>query len=330
MKKTVKIKYVSTGFLAWVIFCSLAVILSHVVCVMPGPPFEYITILLFCDIFFILGLLGFAIVGIISLPFIIYRLKKPKELSRRQVVMLFLIALIAIVMPYITAKGIYYIRTLAFYNLAKKSKPITNAIESYHKDHGKPPKSLDDLIPNYIDKVPGTGMIAYPDYHYIEMESRSSLKWWKLADIECGDSVELEPWKTGAWYPTDYGANLIVFFDTENLATDVKAENLLLNRVDGAFNQRAWKEFPNERINMVDDFLRNQQLVGKNKADVVELLGEPSGKGNRSNSTWELHVDCTSGGINFDVFFYWPSHEYPDEIYGGCVQRIEEWAYVHE
>ena len=37
-----------------------------------------------------------------------------------------------------------------------------------------------------------------------------------------------------------------------------------------------------------------------------------------------------NGIMDFDVFFYWPSETYPDAIYGGVVERIGDWAYVHE
>lgn len=46
--------------------------------------------------------------------------------------------------------------------------------------------------------------------------------------------------------------------------------------------------------------------------------------------TYELAIHCTSGGINFDVFVYWPEQGYPGWMYGGWVERIGNWAYVHE
>jgi hypothetical protein len=46
--------------------------------------------------------------------------------------------------------------------------------------------------------------------------------------------------------------------------------------------------------------------------------------------SFELRIDCTSGGINFDRFIYWPSETYPDRIQGNGVERIYKWAYVHE
>jgi hypothetical protein len=46
--------------------------------------------------------------------------------------------------------------------------------------------------------------------------------------------------------------------------------------------------------------------------------------------SYELRIDCTSGGINFDRFIYWPSETYPDRIQNNGVERIYNWSYVHE
>jgi hypothetical protein len=46
--------------------------------------------------------------------------------------------------------------------------------------------------------------------------------------------------------------------------------------------------------------------------------------------SYELRINCTSGGINFDRFIYWPSEVYPDQIQENGVERIRGWAYVHE
>ena len=42
-----------------------------------------------------------------------------------------------------------------------------------------------------------------------------------------------------------------------------------------------------------------------------------------------LYVLCGWGG-GFDSFHYWPSQDYPDKMWGGVVERIDSWAYVHE
>ena len=46
--------------------------------------------------------------------------------------------------------------------------------------------------------------------------------------------------------------------------------------------------------------------------------------------SYELRINCTSGGINFDRFIYWPSETYPKNIQGNGTELIGTWVYVHE
>lgn len=46
--------------------------------------------------------------------------------------------------------------------------------------------------------------------------------------------------------------------------------------------------------------------------------------------TYELRINCSSGGINFDRFVYWPSEIYPPTIQGNWTEPIGTWVYVHE
>ncbi len=45
---------------------------------------------------------------------------------------------------------------------------------------------------------------------------------------------------------------------------------------------------------------------------------------------WVLVVHTPSGGVNFDQFLYFPLQNYPEHGYGGRLQRLGDWAYVHE
>lgn len=45
---------------------------------------------------------------------------------------------------------------------------------------------------------------------------------------------------------------------------------------------------------------------------------------------WALSLSTATGVINFDSFIYYPLQNYPKHARGGFVQRIEDWAYVHE
>jgi hypothetical protein len=44
---------------------------------------------------------------------------------------------------------------------------------------------------------------------------------------------------------------------------------------------------------------------------------------------YQLTISC-SVGMSFDQFVYWPSRNYPSHMYGGVVERIGDWAYIHE
>jgi hypothetical protein len=45
---------------------------------------------------------------------------------------------------------------------------------------------------------------------------------------------------------------------------------------------------------------------------------------------WALSVFTPSGGINFDQFYFIPSRNYPESGLGGVIERVKDWAYVHE
>lgn len=99
---------------------------------------------------------------------------------------------------------------------------MVNVIEQFTEREGRPPASLQELVPRYLPTIPKTGMPVYPKYSY---------------------STETNQWD-----------------------------------------------------------------------------GNP----------WVLYVNCTSGGINFDMFMYFPKQNYPEKGYGGWIERIGAWAYVHE
>ena len=50
----------------------------------------------------------------------------------------------------------------------------------------------------------------------------------------------------------------------------------------------------------------------------------------RASEGYELFIYTPLGGINFDVFYYWPSKNYPVRDKGGRIEKIGNWAYVHE
>ncbi|GAA5494490.1 hypothetical protein Rhal01_00651 [Rubritalea halochordaticola] len=58
------------------------------------------------------------------------------------------------------------IRMAEFAALAKRSAPLVTAIADYTAQHGSPPENLQELVPQYLEEVPRTGIMAYPEYKY--------------------------------------------------------------------------------------------------------------------------------------------------------------------
>lgn len=84
---------------------------------------------------------------------------------------------------------------------------------------------------------------------------------------------------------------------------------------------------------LVPEFL--EAVPGTGMAAYPEYRYAPRGGGSSGTTPpeqnpWMLWVNTPSGGINFDEFMYFPLQNYPEKDYGGVLQRIGEWAYLHE
>ena len=51
---------------------------------------------------------------------------------------------------------------------------------------------------------------------------------------------------------------------------------------------------------------------------------------NYDGNPWAVWVDTPSGGINWDILLYYPKQNYPQRGHGGSLERLKDWAYVHE
>jgi len=197
-----------------------------------GPPDEGSQILLWVPMlpFMLLLLLSIAGVVFVAAALVISLFIK-RILCPRLQIFCALFAITFVVGWFATGEIYWMIRRATFERVAQRGEVIIQAIDTYHTQESKLPKSLNDLVPKYIDKIPGTVIRAYPNFEYEIPQTR--------------DTYYTEPYK-------------------------------------------------------------------KHKA------------------LYELRVNCPSGGLNWDCFFYWPSQDYPDRIYGGVTEKIGKWVYVHE
>ena len=60
---------------------------------------------------------------------------------------------------------------------------LVQAIAQYRNDKGEYPDSLDRLIPGYLEEIPYTGMIAYPEFSYLK--DRNDIQ-TKPGPYDCG------------------------------------------------------------------------------------------------------------------------------------------------
>lgn len=122
------------------------------------------------------------------------------------------VGLIPLLLVYPSLLAASYARRSAFANLAERSSDLIAAIREYEKRHGVPPPNLAALVPEQIQRIPKTGMRAYPEYRY-ERSAATSLTTtrqprWELA-VECStggiNADEFVYWPNED-YPTTVGA----------------------------------------------------------------------------------------------------------------------------
>ena len=62
----------------------------------------------------------------------------------------------------------------------------------------------------------------------------------------------------------------------------------------------------------------------------LEIVTVDEAKQCYRGNDWVLRASVPSGFANFDQFLYFPNGDYPAQGFGGSLERIGAWAYVHE
>jgi hypothetical protein len=207
------------------------------------------------------------------------------------------------------------IRKLRFAIAAHRSEKLITAIHTYQQERGAPPDSLAALVPHYVAKIPRTGLAGHPDFEYQRFtNSQYSLIWYDL-----GSRNGLP--KAGLWaYPEGDPEHAILAFtiDQSGRVVAARADRMPTIHQTNAFDAQLWRSNLH-RIEMVQSLPKAIQLPGTDTNTVVALLGPAEGFRVLRDSPWQLTISCPWGFLNWDVFFYWPTQNYP----GGFV-RLKE------
>jgi hypothetical protein len=86
---------------------------------------------------------------------------------------------------------------------------------------------------------------------------------------------------------------------------------------------------PSDLDDLLPEFLPSVPSTQMNAYPTYKYLAGNAAK-EWGGNPWVLYVDCGMGGLNFDRFVYLPLQNYPANGYGGSLERVGAWAYVHE
>ncbi len=202
-------------------------------------------------------------------------------------------------------------RLKKFQGLPMRAAPLVAAIEKFAKDTGKPPNNLSELVPKYIASIPETGVGQFPSYSYraIPDGGMGPVIWYDLGPVGEG------PLPTDDAYDARLGdsehAILVFRFLDGRLSTCHAVRFGPSNGI--RFDSGQWRADKMIRRQMVRDFQKNTFPKIEVRENLLELLGEPDGRGFLAETPWELSVECTWDNANMDSVVYWPTRNYPHD-----------------
>ncbi len=275
----------------------------------------------------LLGALLFCAIGVLALPVALYRAWRFGSARRAPLLGLSLLVTATVIafasMMYLS----WPLRRFAFDRAAERAGPLVAAIKAFERVEGRPPQSLTELVPAHLAAVPGTGLVEYPVFEYQRFaDSGGSLLWWNMGSRHGAPM-------TGLWvYPDGDPDHAILALELNgrDVVVEARMDRMPPSTQERTFSSVTWRTEAQQRLHMVHDLAKKHDVRGKDRLAIEGLLGPPSGRRVLRDAPWELRIPCSSGPLNRDVFFYWPTERYPEQLYGGRAERIGRWAYVHD
>ena len=252
-------------------------------------------------------------------------MKAPRSLLVLFVLAIAVAGVVVLLMPPRDAAQGWEKRKPLFQQAALRAEPLILAISAYTSAAGQPPTALADIIPEYLEKLPATGLQKCNRFEYRSLaHKQGSIVWYDLG------SRQGQPWSGQSRYSDGDPDHAILAFtlDAKGKITSALIDRLPKGREPEEFETERWKA-GGSRIGMalaLSETYRWQGMPG----DVFEaLLGPPDGSRIVQGALWELRINCPTGLLNHDIFIYWPTQKYPQHLYGRNTESVGGWAYVH-
>ena len=225
------------------------------------------------------------------------------------------------------------VRDDEFSALAKRSQALTDALARYMDERGSAAPTLNALVPGYLPEVPGTGIERFPEYKYRIYANgipEGELLWYDLGPTP--DKLgALDDWRYGFLGSLEH-AVLIVVLDRHDTVIATDTDRLPSSVEQRPFDESEWRTEERTRLAMLDD--AREKILAASAEELASLLGPEDGRqelpAHDYGAPYELQVPCPLGMLNWDVFVFWPDGDYPTYMYGGGVELVGDWAYVHE
>jgi hypothetical protein len=215
-------------------------------------------------------------------------------------------------------------RRYLFQEAATRAEPLIAAIEAYTTSVGNPPDSLDEIVPQFLTRIPATGLRKCDRFEYRSLTQKSaSIVWYDLGSRR-GQSYTGQS-RFDAGDPEH--AILVFTLDTNEKITGALIDRLPKGRDPEDFDTKRWKSGEN-RIEMALSLSDTYRLHGMPRDVLVSLLGPPDGSRTIHGAPWELRINCPTGLLNHDTLVYWPTEKYPEHLYGGNTEAVGRWVYV--
>jgi hypothetical protein len=216
-------------------------------------------------------------------------------------------------------------RRILFQEAAMRAEPLIGAITTYTSTSGNPPDSLEDIVPQYMEQQPDTGLSACSDFEYRSLSLKPALLVWYDLGSRQGQPIS----GPGRYSDGDPDHAILVFtLDSQDKITSAMIDRLPKDREPLDFQPATWKAGDN-RIEMALALADTYRLHGMPRTVFEPMLGPPDGSRAVQGSPWELRINCPTGLLNHDAFVYWPTGNYPEHLYGGKTEPIGKWVYIH-
>ena len=216
-------------------------------------------------------------------------------------------------------------RKIRFQEATLRAEPLILAITAYTSAIGYPPTALADISPEYLEKLPATGLEECNSFEYRSlMHKQGSVVWYGLG------SRQGQPYSGKSSYSDGDPDHAILVFslDSQGKITNALFDRMPKGREPVEFESERWKAGGN-RIEMALALSETYRLHGMPRNVFEPLLGPPDGSRVVQSAPWELRINCPTGLLNHDTFVYWPTQQYPQHLYGGSTESIGRWVYVH-